>query len=275
MIEKVAIQGIKGSFHHQVAEEYFYGKDFTLQECTSFLKVAKSLKNNESSRAVMAIENSIAGSILPNYALIDEHNLKITGEHYIPISMNLMSLPGQKMEEVKEVYSHPIALLQCKDFFENYPEIKLIEDTDTAGAANRIATGKINGAAAIAGKIAAEMYQLEIISSEIHSIKNNTTRFLILSENSAETEEEIDKASLKFELDNRHGNLASVLNILNDCNLELTKIQSLPIIEIPWRYSYFVDITFRSYSDYKKAIEVLKVIAKNLKVLGEYKDGRK
>lgn len=275
MEEKVAIQGIKGSFHHQVAQEYF-GEEVAVQECRSFSQVIKSLKNGKANKAVMAIENSIAGSILPNFALIDEHEVQITGEHYIPIFMNLMALPGQKIKDITEVYSHPIALLQCKDFFEKHSKIRLIEDTDTAGAARRVQKQNQLGIAAVAGNIAAKMYNLEIISEGIHSVKNNATRFLILGSKNAHSEENsVDKASLKFELDNRHGSLASVLNILNDCQLNLTKIQSLPIIETPWKYSFFVDVTFEKFSDYQKALQVLEVMTTHLKILGEYKNGRK
>lgn len=275
MEEKIAIQGIKGSFHYQVAQECF-GSEVKVDECRTFKGVIDSLLSGKSTSAVMAIENSTAGSILPNFALIDENNIKITGEHYIPINMNLMALPGQKLEDITEVYSHPIALLQCKSFFEEFPEMKLIEDTDTAGSAKKISENRMIGAAAIAGTVSAELYGLDILAAGIHSMKNNATRFLILNvgENGS-TPETVNKASLKFELDDHHGSLASVLNILNDCNLNLSKIQSLPIVETPWKYSFFVDVTFEKYEEYEKAMGIIKLMTEELKVLGEYKNNRK
>ena len=270
----IAIQGIQGSFHHQVAKEYF-GDGVKVRSCDSFPKLMHELSEGSIHQGIMAIENSIAGSILPNYALIDENKVHIIGEHYIPIHMNMMALQGQSIEDIFEVRSHPIALLQCKDFFEKYPKIKLVEDTDTADVARQISEQNLKGIAAVASKTAASIFGLEVLAEGIHTVKNNSTRFLILSSNGhAVNKSEINKASLKFELDQEHGNLASVLNILNDCNLNLTKIQSLPIIESPWKYSYFIDVTFRSYSEYEKAKEILGIITEELKVLGEYKNGR-
>lgn len=275
MEEKIAIQGIKGSFHYQVAQECF-GPEVKVDECRTFKAVIDSILSGRSSSAVMAIENSTAGSILPNFALIDENDIRITGEHYIPINMNLMALPGQRLEDIKEVYSHPIALLQCKNFFEDFPEMKLIEDSDTAEAARRISEKQTKGVAAVAGKVASELYGLQILSAGIHSVKNNATRFLILNvDKNGTAPETVNKASLKFELDDHHGSLASVLNILNDCNLNLSKIQSLPIVETPWKYSFFVDVTFEKYEEYQKAMGIVKVLTEELKILGEYKNNRK
>lgn len=274
MSETIAIQGIKGSFHHQVAQEYF-GKDVKVRECMSFRALIESMSKGEATSGVMAIENSIAGSILPNFALIDVHDMKITGEHYIPIHMNLMALHGQVLSEIQEVYSHPIALLQCKDFFEAHPHIKLVEDTDTAEVARRISEGRLQGVGAVAGEVAGTLYHLETLAEGIQSVKNNATRFLVISPGREQLNQAgTDKASLKFELDHSHGSLASVLNILNDCNLNLTKIQSLPIIETPWRYSFFIDVTYGSYAEYQKAIKILEVMTKKLKILGEYKNNR-
>lgn len=275
MEERIAIQGIKGSFHYQVAQECF-GPDVKVDECRTFKGVIDSLLKGHSTAAVMAIENSTAGSILPNFALIDENDIRITGEHYIPINMNLMALPGQKLEDIKEVYSHPIALLQCKNYFEDFPEMKLIEDSDTAEAARRISEKQTKGVAAVAGTVASELYGLEILSAGIHSMKNNATRFLILNVGkNGNPDKAINKASLKFELDDHHGSLASVLNILNDCNLNLTKIQSLPIVETPWKYAFFVDVTFQKYEEYQKAMAIVKVLTEEIKILGEYKNNRK
>ena len=272
MIQKIAIQGIKGSFHHQVALEYYY-QDIDVDECMSFEELVDSLLSRKSNQAVMAIENSIAGSIIPNYALIDKNNLHIIGEYYMDIHQNFMALKGQKVEDISEVHSHPMALLQCMEFLKKYPHIKLVEDKDTAETARRIRQQKLKGIAAIASKTASEMYDLEIIAPEIQTINNNMTRFVILNkENSFVPKQEINKASLKFELDHKRGSLAAVLNVMSDCKLSLTKIQSLPKIETPWKYSFFVDVTFDDYDDYSKAKSLLKIMAEYFKVLGEYKN---
>jgi prephenate dehydratase len=271
---KIAIQGIRGSFHHQVAQEYF-GENIQIDECLSFDELVESLLTGKSEQAVMAIENSIAGPIIPNYALIDKNNLHIIGEHYLRIHQNLMALPGQKIEEITEVHSHPMALLQCMEFLKKYPNIKLVEDKDTAETARRIQEYNIKGIAAIASKTAATMYDLEIVAPEIQTINDNMTRFVILKrENSFVGENDINRASLKFELDHQRGSLAAVLNVMSDCKMNLTKIQSLPKIETPWKYSFFVDVTFEKYSDYAKAKSLLKIMAEYFKVLGEYKNTR-
>lgn len=272
MRTKIAIQGIKGSFHHQVAKDYFY-QNVAVDECLSFEELVDSLLNGDSDQAVMAIENSIAGPIIPNYALIDKNNLHIIGEHYLDIIQNLMALPGQRIEDIKEVHSHPMALLQCMEFLKKHPNIKLVEDKDTAETARRIHENQIKGIAAIASVTAAEMYNLEIIAPSIQTIDNNMTRFVILKkENSFVSEDEINRASIKFELDHKRGSLAAVLNVMSDCKLNLTKIQSLPKIETPWKYSFFVDVTFEKYEDYAKAKALVSIMAHYFKVLGEYKN---
>ncbi|MEN2402379.1 prephenate dehydratase [Flavobacterium sp. MC2016-06] len=272
MTTKIAIQGIKGSFHHQVVKEYF-AENVEIDECLSFEELIDSLLAGKSDQAVMAIENSIAGPIIPNYALIDKNNLHIIGEHYLSIHQNLMALKGQKIEDIKEVHSHPMALLQCMDFLKTYPNIKLVEDKDTAETARRIQEKQLTGIAAIASKTASEMYDLEILAPEIQTIKNNMTRFVIIKkQNSFLPESEINRASIKFELDHKRGSLAAVLNVMSDCKLNLTKIQSLPKIETPWKYSFFVDVTFEKYEDFAKAKTLLNIMAEYFKVLGEYKN---
>lgn len=272
MTTKIAIQGIKGSFHHQVVKEYF-SENVDIDECLSFEELIDSLIAGKSDQAVMAIENSIAGPIIPNYALIDKNNLHIIGEHYLNIQQNLMALKGQKIEDIKEVHSHPMALLQCMDFLKQYPNIKLVEDKDTAETARRIQEKQLTGIAAIASETAAEMYDLDIIASSIQTIKNNMTRFVVIKkQNSFLPESEINRASVKFELDHKRGSLAAVLNVMSDCKLNLTKIQSLPKIETPWKYSFFVDVTFEKYEDYAKAKALLTIMAEYFKVLGEYRN---
>ncbi|SDL63258.1 prephenate dehydratase [Salinimicrobium catena] len=270
MKEKVAIQGIAGSFHHQVAREYF-GNEVQVEECMTFQSVIDSLRSGTSEKAVMAIENSIAGSILPNYALIDDNEISITGEHYIPIQMNLMAVPGQSIQEIKKVYSHPMALLQCKEFFRHHPHIKLIEDADTASVAKRISENGKKGVAAVASSAAAELFNLEIIERNIHTVKSNTTRFLILS--ATAKEQQSDKASIKFVMESRQGSLVSALNILRDYELDMTKIQSVPVIEMPWKYAFFIDVIFTEPDNFKKAMQILELMTEQLKVLGAYKNG--
>lgn len=338
MKQKIGIQGVKGSFHHQVTQEYF-GQQVEVVECMSFTELAERLRSGEADQAVMAIENSIAGSILPNYSLIDAFDFRVVGEHYLPIHMNLMALPGQRLEDITEVVSHPMALLQCQAFFEAHRQMRLVEDADTAEVAQRIARQQLKGIAAVAGPVAAEMYGLEVLAEGIHSMKNNSTRFLVLEKGSAGKEkkvlkkggnneilfeenhemeighgrkthsipaniqldvfqqegtegdlhmprnagqpedqvslkkqEEVDKVSLKFELDHVHGSLASILNLLHEHQLNLTKIQSLPIIETPWSYAFFIDVVFETYLDYQEAYETLKAKTRKLKVIGEYKN---
>ncbi|MCL6219909.1 prephenate dehydratase [Zunongwangia pacifica] len=272
MKKVIGIQGIQGSFHHLVAQQY-YGEDVQVKECMSFQELVQSLVNDEIQEAVMAIENSIAGSILPNYALIDENNLHVIGEHYIPIAMNMMALKGQQIEHIKKVYSHPMALLQCKEFFKKYPHIKLIEDADTAEVARRIAEKQSKHVAAVASTAAASIFGLDILASGIHTKKSNATRFLIISKTKKEPNgEKIDKASLKFELESRTGSLVSVLNIMRDFDLNMTKIQSMPIIETPWKYSFFIDVTFDNYEQFSKAIEVLRMMTEQLRIFGTYKN---
>ncbi len=273
-MRKIAIQGIRGSNHHIVANKY-YGTDIALNECLSFDVLTDNLLQGHADEAVMAIENTIAGSIIPNYALIDKHNLHIAGEYYLPIHHHLMALPNQNMEAIKEVCSHPMALLQCKEFFKQYPFIKLVEDVDTSAVAKTISEQQLPGVAAIAPKIAADIFGLEVLEDEIQTMKDNETRFVILKTEAPENGiDQIDKASLRFELDHKRGSLATVLNIMSDCKLNLTKIQSLPIIETPWKYAFFVDVTFQEYQDYQKAKSVLEIMANNFKILGEYKNGR-
>ncbi|TRW25283.1 prephenate dehydratase [Flavobacterium zepuense] len=271
METKIAIQGIKGSFHHQVAGEYF-GADVTLEECMSFPILVQSLVQNRTGLGIMALENSIAGSIIPNYALIDHNNLHIIGEHILNINMNLMALEGQMVEDIKEIHSHPMALLQCSEFFAKYPHIKLVESADTAESARLIREGNLKGIAAVGSPIAAQMFGLSILAAGIHNIKNNQTRFVIIkTQNKAIPKDEINKASIKFELDDTPGSLATVLNVMNNCKLNLTKIQSMPIAETPFKYSFFVDVTFEKYKHYEKAKAIIELMTTHFKVLGEYK----
>lgn len=266
----VAIQGRLGSFHNIVANRYF-GNNASLVLCDSFDQTVKELLEEKADLAVMAIENSIAGSIIPNYALIDQNNLKIVGEYELNINHNLMGLDGQSIKEIDEVFSHPMALLQCKSFFQNYPHIRLVESEDTAEEAHLISKDKLKKRGAIASKEAANIYNLTIYASSIQTIKNNITRFFIIQKkDSFVNEKKINKASLKFILDHQRGSLAAVLNVMSDCQLNLTKIQSLPVIETPGKYAFFVDVTFDDFSYYNKARKLIEIMASKFKILGEY-----
>jgi len=282
---KIAIQGIKGSNHHQVVREYF-SDDTELVECMSFDKLVDSLLDGSADKGVMAIENSIAGSIIPNYALVYNNGLHIIGEYYLNINHNLMVLNGQTIEDIEEVRSHPMALLQCKEFFRKHPHIKLVEDVDTAETARRIQKDRLEGVGAIAPKVASDLYDLNIVADDIQTIKNNATRFIIVktknrSDGSPNIEgrqgnelskNENNKASIRFITDHKRGSLATVLNVMSDCNLNLTKIQSLPIIETPWKYAFFVDVTFEDLAHFDKAKSLLHIMLEDFKVLGEYKN---
>ena len=274
MIQTVAIQGIKGSFHHIVSQEFF-NTPVAIIECMTFDRVVEALVNGECDAAIMALENSIAGSIIPNYALIDNHKLHIVGEHYLDIQHNLMVLPNQGINDITEVYSHPMALLQCKAFFKDYPNIKLVEDKDTAEVAERIQKNRLEGIGAIASSLAADIFDLKILAHSIQTIKHNETRFAIVKRSNSEVPiAEINKASIKFEADHKRGSLAAILNVMSDCKLNLTKIQSLPIINIPWKYAFFVDVTFEAYEDFKKAKSLIEIMSPSFKLLGEYKKAK-
>ena len=282
-MNKIAIQGIQGSNHYIVAKNYFDASS-QIQEFLSFDGLVHSIVSGNSNFGIMAIENTIAGSIIPNYALIDQHHLVITGEYYLNIHHHLMALQNQNLEDIKEVYSHPMALLQCKEFFKKHPQIKLIEDVDTADVAKRISENKLKHVAAIAPKIAADIFDLKVLEDDIQTIKNNATRFVIvekkpeqnsnLKHQQSVNSREINKASIKFELDHKRGSLAAILNVMSDCKLNLTKIQSLPKIETPWKYAFFVDVTFDTFQNYNKAKAIIEIMALEFKILGEYKNGR-
>jgi prephenate dehydratase len=268
---KIAIQGINGSFHHEAATEY-YDKNIEIVSCVSFEEVEQKLQNEGSDFAVMAIENSIAGTLIPNYAIIDRDDFWICGEQSIAINQHLMALPNQTIDDIEEVYSHPIALLQCMEYLKEYPKIKIIEYKDTAQAAKRIKENNLKKVAAIASSKAALLFDLEILIENIQTVKNNQTRFVILSKHKEKiNKKEVNKASIKFVIKDTPGCLATVLNIMNNSSLNLTKIQSLPIIETPFTYSFFIDLEFKKYKYYKQSEKLLKLITQEYKLLGIYK----
>jgi len=271
--QKIAILGIKGSYHHEVAMKVFPNHN-KLIECKNFSDIPPLLVQNTVDKAVIAIENTIVGAILPNYALIDAHELQICGEYYLPIHHQLMALKGQKIENIKEIKSHPMALEQCRKFFRNYPNIRLVEARDTAYVAKQIQEQQVFDTAAIASKSAAEIYNLEIIADEIQNIKVNYTRFIIVSKKTNETTENFTKASLKFTLEHHTGSLLEILQIFRDNNLNMSKIQSLPIVEKPWEYAFFVDVIFDNSTYFEQSISKLKETAKEFKILGKYSSNK-
>jgi prephenate dehydratase len=270
---KVAIQGIPGSFHHQVALNYF-GPQTEVAPYRTFEEVAGAVASGKVDYAVMAIENSIAGAILPNYELIDRYGLYIFAEYYLPISHHLMALPGQQIEDIKEVRSHPMAILQCKKFFQQYPGILLQDDVDTASVAKRISEEKIKGVAAIASKTAAEIYHLEILATDIQTVKDNFTRFILLQKDFPGLKEVPEKASLKIIISNEKGSLAKLLTLMTDFDLNLTKIQSIPVMEKPWNYAFFIDTEFDDYEKYKIALKAIEEKGGEVRIFGEYHKGR-
>ena len=266
---KVAIQGIPGSFHHQVALRYF-GNDAELLTFNTFEPVAKAVAMGEAKFGVMAIENSIAGAILPNYDLIDRYELNIRDEYYLPISHQFMALPGQKIENIQTVASHPMALLQCKTFLAKYPHIIQKDDIDTASVARRISEQKLKGTAAIASEIAAQIYGLEILAKDIQTVKDNFTRVIILQKEKTETLYTPNKASFKITIKNQAGGLAKLLTMLSKKGLDLSKIQSIPVIDKPWEYAFFMDAEFKNYASFKEAMELSQLNFGDVKIFGEY-----
>lgn len=272
-IMKIAIQGVNGAFHEIAAREYF-GKDVTTLNCEQFKDLFLAVEHSTADYGICAIENTIAGSILENYLLLKQSKLKIIGELSLHITQNLMVLPGTKIEDVREVYSHPIAIQQSKDFFDNYPSIKLINWSDTAASAQKIAAENLTHSAAIASEYAAELYGLEIIARQIQTNKKNYTRFLALSRTSVDSAEN-NKASICFELTHQPGSLVDVLAVFKNHDINLTKIQSLPILGSPYQYTFYVDVEWKDRTKYESSLsEVLKLVS-NLSVLGEYKRDEK
>ena len=219
----------------------------------------------------------MAGAILPNYSLIDEFNLTIQGEVHLPIHHHLMSLRGQDLNDIKEVWSHPMAILQCRRFFREYPHIKLIEATDTADVAKQIQEKQLKSIGAIASEKAAAIYDLSIIEDKIQTRKHNYTRFFILKKQNRKLNStiKINKTSLKFVTKHQTGSLAEILNIFSDHNLNLTKIQSMPIIDEPWQYAFFIDVIFDNYIIYQNALNKIEQKVHSLKILGEYKQSKR
>ena len=270
---KVTIQGYEGSFHQEAARQFF-GKEVEVIPCATFREVVKIGANKkESDGAVMAIENSIAGSILPNYNLLQKSNLTIVGEVYLHIKQNLIVNKGVKLEDIKEVHSHTMALQQCYDFLDKY-KWKLVESEDTALSAKHIYQHKSKHIAAIASKLAADLYGLNVIAPGIQTMKKNYTRFLILQREQNGSIERANKASVNFVTDHSKGSLARVLGQIADGGINLSKLQSFPIPGTDFKYSFHADMEFETIEQFHKVIEAIKPSTVELKIYGVYKNGK-
>lgn len=275
----IAIQGIAGSFHDIAARRYYGmngdGTPLALVECETFHDLCQSIERREADAGMMAIENTIAGSILSNYALLEAHNLFITGEAYVQIQHHLLALPGQRISDIHVVQAHPMALLQCTEFFRKYPHIKVEEANDTAAVAKMIKEQKLSGVAAIAGYAAADLYGMGILAERIENNHQNYTRFLAVSRIPNLTNKEYNKASLALRVAHRSGSLADALLVLKHNHINLTKIQSIPIVGLPYEYSIHVDMTWEDLADYENAIRELGKQALEIRIFGVYKEGEK
>lgn len=279
---KVAIQGVSGANHEIAAREYFNEYDVEIVPCLTFHELFERVKSDNQLYGIVAIENTLVGSIQSNYTLLKESGLSVIGEYKLRIKHNLMVLPGVKMEELTEVHSHPMALGQCEAFFRNYPQIRLIESDDTALAAKEVAENRLRNVGAIAPEIAADMYGLEILHKSIETNKKNFTRFLVVSANGQTendcllAENRINRASIVFTLPqaNEVGSLSKVLTVFAFYGINLTKIQSNPIMGRTWEYIFYVDLSFSNYTRYIQSLNAVRPLCGTLTVLGEYENGR-
>jgi len=269
MKTKIAIQGVKASFHEEAAHKYFGEEDIEILECESFKKTCEMLKQGKTDYVVMAIENSIAGSILPNYNLLRDYKFHIIGEVHLIIQQNLLALPGTKLSDIKFVESHPIAIRQCDEFLSEYPEWTIKEGMDTAACAKNIVENKLTNTAAIASTSAARLYGLDILEKRIETNKKNATRFLILSNEIIE-QKNANKASLSFQTGNSVGALANVLQCFAEQNVNLSKIQSMPVVGRRNEYDFYVDVEWKKQSDYDAAIRKVLKHTINFTIMGEY-----
>ena len=277
-MKRVAIQGIAGSFHDIAAREYFKDEEIEIVPCETFAQVFQTMKSDTSLISLVAIENTIAGSLLQNHQLLKNSGLKIAGEHKLRIKHNLVAIAGQSVEDIKEVYSHPIALMQCGEFLGQNKGIKAIEYDDTASSAKMIAELNETGKAAICGEEAAQIYGLEILAKGIETNKRNFTRFLVLADpwmvDDLNQKKQPNKASLAFVLPHEEGSLAQILSILSYYKMNLTKIQSMPIIGHEWEYEFFVDLRFEDYLRFKQSLDAIGPLTKGLTIFGEYQEGK-
>ena len=276
-MRRIAIQGVKGSYHDIAAHKYFKDEEIELICCNTFEEVFAQIKKDSDVIGVIAIENTIAGSLLHNYELLRESGTTIIGEHKLRISHSIMCLPEDNWEDLTEVNSHPVALAQCRDFLHNHPELKVVETEDTAGSAENIRNNNLRGHAAICSKYAAGLYDMKILEEGIETNKHNFTRFLVISNpwlaDELKDRSKVNKANIVFSLPHSEGSLSQVLSIFSFYKINLTKIQSLPIIGREWEYMFYVDVMFNDYLRYKQSIDAVTPLTKALKILGEYAEG--
>lgn len=279
-MKKIAIQGVPGSYHDIAAHKFFSGEEIELICCSTFEEVFANIKQDSNVIGMLAIENTIAGSLLHNYELLRESGMTIVGEHKLRIKHSFMCLPDDNWETLTEVNSHPVALAQCREFLIQHPKLKIVETEDTAGSAEAIKRENLKGHAAICSKIAAERYGMKVLQEGIETNKHNFTRFLVVADPWQVDElrqhrtNTINKANMVFTLPHSEGSLSQVLSILSFYNINLTKIQSLPIIGREWEYQFYVDVAFNDYLRYKQSIAAITPLTKELKILGEYAEGK-
>ncbi len=278
-MKRVAIQGGPGAYHELAAREYFSDEELEIVPCATFRDIFTESAKDSSLIAVMAIENTIAGSLLPNHDLLKLHDLHIAGEHKLRVTHTLAALPGSNINDVKEVMSHPMALMQCEDFIDTLNGVKIVEHEDTALAAKDISDKEMHGTAAICSSLAAKMYGLEILAEGIETNKRNFTRFLILAKDEmlkeVQKENNINKSTLVFILPHKEGSLSQILSVLSFYDVNLTRIQSLPIIGREWEYQFYIDLTFEDYNRYKQSIDAIIPLVSGLKILGEYREEKR
>lgn len=277
-MRRIAIQGIIGSFHDIAAHQYFEGEQIDLICCSTFEQVFENIKRDPTVIGMLAIENTIAGSLLHNYELLRDSGTTVVGEHKLHISHSIVCLPEDNWETLTEVNSHPVALMQCRDFLSNHPEMKIVEAEDTAGAAEFISKNHLAGHAAICSKFAAPLYGMKVLEEAIEDNKHNFTRFLVVCDprkaDFLRPIEKANKSSMVFSLPHEEGSLSQVLSILSFYKINLTKIQSLPIIGKEWEYLFYVDVTFDNLTRYRQSVDAITPLTKELKILGEYTDGK-
>ncbi len=276
-MKKIAIQGVLGSYHDIAAHKYFKDEEIELICCSTFEEVFDTMRKDNSVLGVVAIENTIAGSLLHNYDLLRESGTTIVGEHKLRISHSIMCLPDEDWKDLTEVNSHPVALAQCRDFLLSHPELKAVETEDTAGSAQKIHEKRLKGHAAICSKYAAGLYEMKILQEGIETNKHNFTRFLVVCDSWVADElkdrSTLNKASIVFTTPHSAGSLSQILSIFSFYHINLTKIQSLPIIGREWEYMFYVDVMFNDYLRYKQSIDAVTPLTKALKILGEYAEG--
>ena len=276
-MKKIAIQGVLGSYHDIAAHKYFKDEEIELICCNTFEDVFENMRKDSNVIGVIAIENTIAGSLLHNYELLRNSGATIIGEHKLRISHSIMCLPDEDWNDLTEVNSHPVALAQCREFLQHHPGLKVVETDDTAGSAENISKHQLKGHAAICSKYAAGLYGMKILQEGIETNKHNFTRFLVVCDpwlaDELKDRSKINKVNLVFSLPHSEGSLSQVLSIFSFYKVNLTKIQSLPIIGREWEYLFYVDIMFNDYLRYKQAIDAVTPLTKALKILGEYAEG--